>query len=315
MKLSKVLRTLIVARQQVRLPVRLSRHQIYILPTRAGLVLAGLVLAMLVAAINYTNNLAFLLTFLLGSVSVVSAIHAYANLVGLEVEQARQWPAYSGRKARVRLVLQAAGRERRMVRVCVGQTAKVVCLEALERHDVDVDVLTTTRGLVPLERVVLSTRYPLGLFRAWSPLILPVQGLVYPRPETVNLDWTPWPGSGENGGTGGVSPVGEFSGLRPYRPEDGLTRVAWKASARGTGLYAKEYRDALSRFCLFDWQELGFLGYEERISRLAGLVREAQRRGLSYGLRIPGVVIHPGSGPTQAHRCLKALALLPETQA
>ena len=46
------------------------------------MVFGAFLLAMLLAAINYTNNLAFLLTFILGSVAVVSAIHAYANLAG-----------------------------------------------------------------------------------------------------------------------------------------------------------------------------------------------------------------------------------------
>jgi fatty acid desaturase len=67
----RFIRTLIQERQRATLPLRLKRRQIYILPTRAGMVFAFFLLAMLVAAINYTNNLAFLLTFLLGSISIL----------------------------------------------------------------------------------------------------------------------------------------------------------------------------------------------------------------------------------------------------
>jgi len=103
MVLPRFIRNLILARQRGDLPLRLNRRRIYILPTRAGLVFAFFLLAMLVAAINYTNNLAFLLTFLLGSISILSAIHAYANLAGLELESGRLYPAYCGDDARLQL--------------------------------------------------------------------------------------------------------------------------------------------------------------------------------------------------------------------
>ena len=78
MILPRFIRNAILARQRASLPLRLSRRRIYVLPTRAGTVFAFFLLAMLVAAINYTNNLAFLLTFLLGRISILSAFHAYA---------------------------------------------------------------------------------------------------------------------------------------------------------------------------------------------------------------------------------------------
>lgn len=313
MALPRFIRNLILARQRGNFPLRLNRRRIYILPTRAGMVFAFFLLAMLVAAINYTNNLAFLLTFLLGSISILSAIHAYANLAGLELESGRLYPAYCGDDARLQLFFRAGGRERRRVRVRVGVVLDEFSLQAGAGREMDLSVPTRKRGLLPLGQVVLSTRYPLGLFRAWSPLVLPVTGLVYPRPLPVeSLDWSLSQGAGEEGGLGAVAASGEFGGIRPYRPEDGLSRVSWKASARGTGLYSKEYRAGVARTLVFDWDEVRASGHEERISLLAGLVREAERGGLSYGLRLPLQSIDPGSGSGHAHRCLEALALLPE---
>ena len=43
------------------------------------------------------------------------------------------------------------------------------------------------RGWLDLGRVMLETRYPLGLFRAWSYLELEARALVYPRPERAAL--------------------------------------------------------------------------------------------------------------------------------
>jgi uncharacterized protein (DUF58 family) len=313
MILPRFIRNLILARQRASLPVRLNRRRIYILPTRAGGVFAFFLLAMLVAAINYTNNLAFLLTFLLGSISILSAIHAYANLAGFEVESGRLFPAFCGDDARLQLFFRAGGRERRKVSVQAGPACDEFSLHVGAGRELDLCVPTLRRGLMPLGQLVIATRYPLGLFRAWSPLVLPVTGLVYPRPLAVDsLERHHFSADGDEGGLGVVGQSGEFGGVRPYRPEDGMARISWKASARGAGLFAKEFRAGVAATVVFDWDEVRATGYEERISLLAGLVREAERVGLSYGLRLPGLMIEPGSGASQAHRCLEALALLPE---
>ena len=313
MILPRFIRNLILARQRADLPVRLNRRRVYILPTRAGTVFAFFLLAMLVAAINYTNNLAFLLTFLLGSISILSAIHAYANLAGLVIESGRLFPAFCGDDARLQLFFRAGGRERRRVGVRIGVVEDEFSLHAEAGRELDLHIPAARRGLLPLGQFIIATRYPLGLFRAWSPLVLPVTGLVYPRPLAADsLDRHHLTGDGDEEGLGIVSQSGEFGGVRPYRPEDGMSRISWKASARGAGLFAKEFRAGMARNIVFDWDEVRASGYEERISLLAGLVREAERAGLSYGLRLPGLVLEPGSGAAQAHRCLEALALLPE---
>ena len=41
----------------------------------------------------------------------------------------------------------------------------------------------------------------------------------------------------------------------------------------------------------------------------AGSVLQADRLGLDYGLRLPGVEIAPNNGPVHRRRCLEALAL------
>ncbi|NLW80185.1 MAG: DUF58 domain-containing protein, partial [Desulfovibrionales bacterium] len=40
----------------------------------------------------------------------------------------------------------------------------------------------------------------------------------------------------------------------------------------------------------------------------------AEQMGVLYGLSLPGQTISPGSGAAHAHRCLEALALMPEAE-
>jgi len=53
----------------------------------------------------------------------------------------------------------------------------------------------------------------------------------------------------------------------------------------------------------------GHLNVEHRLSRLAGWVLDAERSGVHYGLRLPGVEILPARGEAQSGACLQALAL------
>ena len=128
-------------RRPVSLPVSLTRRRIYILPTRSGMVFVFFLLAMLVAAINYTNNLAFLLTFLLGSMALVSAVHTYANMAGLRVEDVRLLPAFCGEEARLRILFRAGGRPRGMLTARVGAASIRFSLEALGESDVSLHLL------------------------------------------------------------------------------------------------------------------------------------------------------------------------------
>src|SRR6516225_5747022 len=68
-----------------RLPVRLERRRLYILPTRAGLAFGALLLLMLLAGLNYANSLALSLTFLLTGFALVVMQQCHRNLLGTEV--------------------------------------------------------------------------------------------------------------------------------------------------------------------------------------------------------------------------------------
>ena len=48
---------------------------------------------------------------------------------------------------------------------------------------------------------------------------------------------------------------------------------------------------------------------ETRLSRLAGWVVDAERRGALYGLRLPGVELPPSHGDAHRAACLQSLAL------
>ena len=65
-------------------------------------------------------------------------------------------------------------------------------------------------------------------------------------------------------------------------------------------------------FDWIDWRTTASLAYEDRISRLAEWVVAAERSGSRYSLALPDQWIAAGRGVEHRHRCLRALALLPD---
>jgi len=160
--------------------------------------------------------------------------------------------------------------------------------------------------------VMLETRFPLGIFRAWSYVEPEAHCLVYPRPERSALP----PASGESAIGGLRSPVpgnDDYAGLRAYQLSDSPRHVAWKAVARSEDMLTKQFTGEAAAELWLDWGRLpAGLGVEQRLSRLAGWVLAADRAGRHYGLRLPGVEFAPGHGDRHRAACLQALALYGE---
>ena len=61
---------------------------------------------MLMAAINFQNNLSYALTFLLSTLLVVATLHTVANLSGLTIRAVRALPAFPGQQSDFELMIE-----------------------------------------------------------------------------------------------------------------------------------------------------------------------------------------------------------------
>jgi len=293
-------------------PVELDRRRIYILPTRQGLLLGAVLIAILLGAINYDNGLAFALVFLLAGLGLVSILHTWRNLLGLRIEAGRCQAVFAGETARFPLGLGHGG----------GEVRPAITLSLADGGEITVDVKPGTlwvelarpaprRGRLALGRLTVASRFPLGLFRAWSPLELAMDCLVYPAPAPQRGLPPGLPGATGRGGERGQG-HDDFTALRPYHAGDSLRHVHWKAVAREQGMHTKQFAGEAAQELWLAWELLPGLAVEARLSRLCRWVLEADAAGLAYGLRLPDRVIAPDFGPGQRRRCLEALALYGE---
>ena len=71
----------------------------------------------------------------------------------------------------------------------------------------------------------------------------------------------------------------------------------------------KQFADTLGDELWLDWNSLGGLDAEPRLSQLTRWVLDCEGGRRRYGLRIPGLEIPPDLGPVHQGACLRALAL------
>ena len=291
------------------LPIAIDHRRVYVVPSGFGLFFALLLGTMGLGALNDNNNPALLLALLLSGAGLASLLVAHLQLSGLRVVAIGAEPAPAGEPLSLRVHLRATdGRERRGLRVECGDAEARASL-ADDAGEAVLELPTTRRGWLQPPRLRISTRQPLGLAFAWCHAWPQVRLLVYPRPER---DAPPLPNSGGEGARARPDVAGdEPHHLRAYRQGDPRRNIAWKPSARRGALLVREHERREGADIVLDWRDLGALGTEARISRLARWVDEAERRNRRYRLRLPAQSIGPAQGPAHRHACLRALALLP----
>lgn len=291
--------------------VTLAHARIYILPSRRGLAVLGTLATMLVASLNYGLALGLVVTFLLAGLASAALLHAFRNLAGLTLRPGAAGEAFAGATIPFTLGLDPGGRDRVAIELAArGATPRVVDVAFDAVPAITLDVAATRRGRVPLGRITVSSMWPLGLWRGWSYVHFPLDGIAYPAPEP-NPPPLPTGAHADDEATKAGPGDAELAGLREYQRGDPLQRVAWKAVARGGGWYTKAFEGAGGSGPVeLDYAALpSSLDAEARLSRLTAWVLACERAGRGYALSLPGRRKAAGLGREHRREALCALAL------
>ena len=291
--------------------VVLGRRQLFMLPTRFGLLFAALLVVQLLVAINYGNGLAYALTFLLGSLAVVSMLYTHRNLFRLRLAASPCAPVFAGETASFRIHLTNDGDTPRFGVAVMRDKKEIACVDIPARGsaDVNLNMPAAKRGPLTMPAVTLTTRFPLGLLYSWSRRVaLDQTCLVYPRPTGptplhTRAEASLEPAMGMRAGGD------DYIGAREFQPGDSPRHVDWKAVARGEPWHIKQFGGGYQATVWLDWDALAGLDVETRLSVLTRWVLDAERDGMLYGLRLPEQTLTPANGELHQHECLKCLAL------
>ncbi|MCP4984149.1 MAG: DUF58 domain-containing protein [Gammaproteobacteria bacterium] len=295
--------------------ILLHNRRLYILPTGFGYLFAIMLLLLFFAAINYQNSMAFVLTFMLTSLGIISLWHTHKNLLGITVKLQIPRPVFCGEYCEFKFEVSHSNNSKRYAIGIQYANLPPVYLK-LEREgstEIKLKIPTMRRGQFRPAGITVFTRYPTGLFHAWGWLKFDLPILIYPRPSTsVKLEQSMI--EQYDGQTSTSTIEGDdFAGLREHREGESLRHISWKAYAQGKGLLTKTFQGHARPSLWIDWQRLREGSLEDRLSLMAALVLAAESEEQKYGLRLPGTVIEQDYGNAHKHTCLQALAIFSQS--
>jgi uncharacterized protein (DUF58 family) len=289
-------------------PVTLNQRRIFILPTHRGVNFAILTALLVLIAFVYNNNLVYLLAFILASIFFITILHSYKSLSGLVLQKGKTKPVFAGEAAGFVIhINNPADVERYLLHITL-ENRESLTLKPHSKASVTLYSPTRKRGLHTAGTVTVSSTYPLGLFRTWSPIRFNLKVLVYPKPSAQEL---PFPETPSALAQQGFSRKGadDFYGLKEYTPGESIKHIHWKAFAKGQGLFSKQYGGESSAEIWLDYAYAPGHHTEERLSQLCRWVIDAERAAIPYGFSLPGLKLPPDNGLLHSRKCLEALAL------
>lgn len=271
-------------------------EKIYIVPTQAGLIYIGVNFTLFLMGLVYANNLALLLAFSLFSVLLLIMFQTHSILEKLVLGKITQksagvdespglfiWPPLP---PTAQLVVQKDGKDLLFMRHREQEG-----LYALEKP---------RRQKVVSNYVKIFTRGESELFYVWTHRKTSINFHVYPkklitinkvRPfnEFVNSD------------------NGQFREHKAYQVGEHASRIDWKVFARSEQLLVKNFEDDVSQSLLIDVDsEDGDL--EERLSKAAFRMTEANRKSLSWALKAGNSQLPLSKGPTHLKMSMEVLS-------
>lgn len=295
----------------------MGQRNIYIVPSRPGLFFCVTVGVLLVASINDQLSLGYALTFLLAGAGLASMQATHANLRGVTLDLRPPAAVFAGEEVELEIRVHNPGAARWGLGVGLDGRDVFSWVDAPARGHAVVHVryAAEQRGLHELPTLRIVTRFPLGLFRAWSYWRPAAQVWIYPKPEQPVAPFAPQRAGLDDERLSVPSPQQglDFEGVRPYRRGDSPRRVLWKKAAfaleHDLPLTVRDTTAPATRQLWLAWTDTrGIADDEARLSRLSAWVLAAEQAQLAYGLQLPGFEAEPGLGGTQSRLCLEQLA-------
>jgi uncharacterized protein (DUF58 family) len=288
--------------------VQLTRKNLYIFPNLNGLLYGVMTLVIWLLGTNYQNNLILALSYLMLSLFIVAIPHTFANMAGVSVRFVSAKPAFAGEPATFVLEL-STNHKRGCENLSIGWQngeSQEVSLKFQEPQQVQLRAPSKWRGYLRPGRLLVQSRFPLGIIRCWSWLNLDAWALIYPAPIAID-EPPPSAVSGREEGGNARRGGDDFSGLRDYAAGDPIKHIAWKQFAQNKGLFTKEYETLFSAEKWLDWNSLTQL-QEPRLSGLCYWALQYDRQQIPYGLSLPGLTLAPALGDPHLSAVLAALA-------
>lgn len=285
----------------------ISRQNIYILPSKSGWLFIISLIAILSGAINYNNNMAYLLCFFLTSLGFIAMLQTHQNINHLTIKPLHSNAVFLGQDIDFNFLI-TTNKPLQHIAIETQINHNIFSVAIDKPAEIKITESSEHRGYQKASRFKLFSDFPLGLFHAWTQVQLNNTAIVYPKPIPHNVMTTDF-FDGKNQQSRHLGDD-EFSGIRDFRKGDNLKSLAWKTIAKTNKLYTKEFHTETGDNLVFDFNKLNHINdLEEKLSILCSLIINASSKNINFGLVLPDKTIKPNNSNSHKHQCLTLLAL------
>jgi uncharacterized protein (DUF58 family) len=286
-----------------------KKSRIYIIPTRMGGYLNGLIFLMFLLAVGYNNNLLLIFTLLLFGFNLIWLIQTHLHLNHLKIESILMDNGHASEPIFTTVFWKKIPDGPHEWELSFeqqnGDSHKVKCINHQESR-YEGTIILPNRGVWKFSHIRIKTKKPFGLYSVWIYYKVNLTCFVYPEklktvpPFEKNHSFI----EGENQGV----QIGSHDvwNLSPY--QDGESRkISWKHYARSGELVIKEGQEltkSMAHFKLHGLQN----NKEFTLSKIATQMIQCHRTDIAFTLETSTKKFGPGSDQKYLSDCLKELS-------
>lgn len=286
-----------------------KKTRVYIMPTKMGGYLIGLIFLMFLLSIGYDNNLLLIFTLFLFSFNVLWLIQSHFHLHHLKLRNIILQNGHTDESLSFKLFWNSSPKAPVNWNICLETKDNAINAKVLEQneHFFQGELKLPKRGLWNWSYLKVSSILPFGLYRVWSFIPLNYQSYSYPalkkdfsRPE-IQL--------GSVGESVPQHKAGNEDVWNLSNYEGGESRkISWKHYARSGELLIKEgeaYEDPSLRITL----NIPEAQKEEYLSDVASQMVYCWQKGIPFLFEAPKNTLGPNKNQEHLIQCLKVLTL------
>ncbi len=303
-----------------------GKNKIYILPTKQGIFFTIMLFVVFIGSLNYNNNAGLALVSLLSAYLVWGFIKTEGHIAKIQIDNVATIPTQENDYLTIQIIASnetndcVEGVRFGLEKVPCDLLNEMVVFHVLPNGKSKISfkfkskIEPFLRGVYPLPRLVLSTKQPFGLARAWTYLWTDEKIIVHPKPEDGN---PPFPKTEnrleENGSGHKKNYLGhELHHIRPHRTGDAMKLISWKSTAKTNQLMVVEMEEPTSEILFLDFDDPSLLPleYEFGISRFAKWIKIAEAEKKQWVCKIKNRVIRHNENEA-VNKAFELLAYLP----
>jgi uncharacterized protein (DUF58 family) len=293
-----------------------KKPRIYIIPTRMGGYLNGLIFLMFLLSVGYNNNLLLIFTLFLFGLNLIWLIQSHFHMHKLKLDSVSIEDGHAMESVHVRVQWKNSPPPPLLWELALENDQEVsLRLKGIEEHKVqdghhnqtEGQLIYPKRGVWKFKHIRVKTTKPFGLYETWRYLKLDILSYAYP-PKLKEVPQMPTePSYLEGDHQSPLRGPHDVWNLAPYQGEESR-KISWKHYARVGELVVKEGEDLKKSVVHFTLPKK-FKDKEHTLSTLATQMVLCSRTETPFSYEDHMGKTEAGSSQRHLRDCLRRLSL------